>query len=230
MVALRVVVDTVEDCYRVLGIVHSIWKPLPGRIKDYIALPKLNGYRSLHTTIFTGSGGVAEIQIRTREMHAEAAYGIAAHFAYKENNGKKINDNKSKFEWIEELKDLKDMPDKPEKFLENIKMDFFSDRIFVFTPAGDVIDLPKDSSTIDFAYSIHSDIGNHVASAKINKKIAPLSAKLKNSDIVEIITKKDAHPSSKWLDYAKTTMAKKHIRNYLEKNSLLSKLKSFGQS
>ncbi len=230
IVALRVVVDTVEDCYRVLGIVHSIWKPLPGRIKDYIALPKLNGYRSLHTTIFTGSGGVAEIQIRTQEMHAEAAYGIAAHFAYKENNGKQINDNKSKYDWIEQLKDLKDMPDKPEKFLENIKMDFFSDRIFVFTPVGDVIDLPKDSSAIDFAYSIHSDIGNHVSSAKINQKIAPLSAKLKNSDIVEIITKKDAHPSGKWLDYAKTTMAKKHIKNYLEKNSLLSKLKSFGQS
>ena len=230
IVALRVVVDTVEDCYRVLGIVHSIWKPLPGRIKDYIALPKLNGYRSLHTTIFTGSGGVAEIQIRTKEMHAEAAYGIAAHFAYKEKDSKQISQNKLKFDWVEELKDLKDMPDKPEKFLENIKMDFFNDRIFVFTPIGDVIDLPKDSSTIDFAYSIHSDIGNHVASAKINKKIAPLSAKLKNSDIVEIITKKDAHPSSKWLDYAKTTMAKKHIKTYLEKNSLLNKLKSFGQS
>lgn len=230
IVALRVVVESVEDCYRVLGIVHSIWKPLPNRIKDYIALPKLNGYRSLHTTIFTGSGGVAEIQIRTKEMHAEAAYGIAAHFAYKEKNDKKINENKSKFEWIEELKNIKDLPDKPEKFLENIKMDFFSDRIFVFTPVGDVIDLPKDSSPIDFAYAIHSDIGSHIASARINKKIAPLSAKLKNSDIVEIITKKDAHPSSKWLDYAKTTMAKKHIKTYLEKNSLLTKLKSFGQS
>ncbi len=230
IVALRVVVETVEDCYRVLGIVHSLWRPLPNRIKDYIALPKLNGYRSLHTTVFTGSGGIAEIQIRTEEMNAEAAYGVAAHFAYKEKGNKQILDNKSKFEWIEELKNLKHLEEKPEKFLENIKMDFFSDRIFVFTPVGDVIDLPQDSSPIDFAYYIHSDIGDHVSGARINNKIAPLSTKLKNSDIVEIMTKKDAHPSGKWLEYAKTTMAKKHIKNYLEKNSLLSKLKSFGRS
>jgi guanosine-3',5'-bis(diphosphate) 3'-pyrophosphohydrolase len=227
IVALRVVVETVEDCYRILGIVHSIWKPVPGRIKDYIAIPKPNGYRSLHTSIFTGSGGIAEIQIRTAEMHAEAAYGIAAHFAYKEHKEKKAKDEKSKFEWIEELKDLKTIVNKPKKFIEHLKMDFFNDRIFIFTPDGDVVDLPQDSSPIDFAYVIHSDVGDHVFSAKINGKMSPLSAKLKNSDIVEIATKENAHPSSKWLDYTKTTLAKKHIKAYLEKHSLFSRLKSF---
>lgn len=230
IVALRVIVETVEDCYRVLGIVHSIWRPLPNRIKDYIALPKLNGYQSLHTTIFTGSGGIAEIQIRTKEMHAEAAYGIAAHFAYKENGDKKAKEDKSKFEWLEELKNLKRTESNPEKFFENLKMDFFNDRIFVFTPHGDVIDLPQDSSSIDFAYAIHSDIGNHVSGAKINNKMSPLNTKLKNGDIVYIVTKKDANPSNKWLDYTKTHAAKKQIRAYLEKHSLLSKLKSFGRS
>ena len=230
IVALRVVVENIEECYRVLGIVHSIWVPLPNRIKDYIALPKLNGYKSIHTTIFTGSGGIAEIQIRTKEMHAEAAYGIAAHFAYKERGDKQAKDDKSKFEWIKELKDFKDAEEKPEKYIKGLKMDFFNDRIFVFTPKGDVIDLPEDSSPIDFAYLIHSDIGDHISSARVNAKIAPLGTKLKNGDIVEIMTRKEANPSSKWMDYAKTTTAKKHIKAYLEKHSLLSKLKSFGQS
>jgi len=229
IVALRVIVENIEDCYRVLGIVHSIWKPLPGRIKDYIATPKPNGYRSLHTTIFTGSGGIAEIQIRTQEMHAEAEYGIAAHFAFKEYTDKKIKNDKSKFEWIEGLKDLKNVENKPEKFIEHLKMDYFNDRIFVFTPKGDVVDLPEYSSPVDFAYSIHSDIGNHVSGAKINGKMSHILSKLKNGDIVEIIYKKDSHPSGKWLENAKTTVARKHIKSYLEKHSLLAKLKSFGK-
>lgn len=230
IVALRVIVESVEECYRVLGLVHSIWRPLPGRIKDYIAVPKPNGYRSIHTTIFTGSGGVAEIQIRTKEMHIEAAYGIAAHFAYKELGNKKLADDKSKFKWIEELRDLNFMPNEPKNFIEHLKTDFFNDRIFIFTPDGDVVDLPEDSSPIDFAYSIHSDIGDHISGAKINGKMSQIFSKLKNRDIVEIIKKDSAHPSSKWLEYAKTTIAKKHIRAYLEKNSLLNKLKSFRQS
>ena len=230
IVALRVVVNTVEECYRVLGLVHAIWNPLPGRIKDYIAVPKPNGYRSIHTTIFTGSGGIAEIQIRTKEMHAEAAYGITAHFAYKENGGKNIKNDKSKFKWIEELKDLNYAPGESKNLLEHLKMDFFNDRIFIFTPKGDVIDLPDGSCTIDFAYSIHSDIGGHISGARVNSKMSQIFTKLKNGDIVEIVTKKDAHPSSKWLEYVKTTIAKKHIRSYLEKNSLLSRLKSFGRS
>ena len=203
VVALRVVVDTVEDCYRVLGLVHSMWNPLPGRIKDYIAVPKPNGYRSLHTTIFTGLGGIAEIQIRTKEMHAEAAYGIAAHFAYKEHGEKKLRDDKDKFKWIEELKELHYSPDEPKKFIDHLKTDFFNDRIFVFTPKGDVIDLPDGSCPLDFAYSIHSDIGDHTQGAKINAKMAQIFAKLKNGDIVEIITKKDSKPSSKWMEYVR---------------------------
>jgi guanosine-3',5'-bis(diphosphate) 3'-pyrophosphohydrolase len=229
IIALRIVVDTVEECYRILGLVHSIWNPLPGRIKDYIAVPKPNGYRSIHTTILTGFGGVAEIQIRTREMHAEAAYGVAAHFAYKER-GIKNKDNKSKFKWIEELKEFNYVPDKPEKFIENLKMDFFNDRIFIFTPKGDVIDLPEDSTPLDFAYNIHSDIGNHTSAAKVNSKMVPIFSKLKNGDIVEIIDKKDSHPTSKWLEYVKTTIAKKHIKQYLEKNSLLSRWRGMGKS
>ena len=230
IVALRVVVDTVEECYRVLGLVHSLWNPLPGRIKDYIALPKPNGYRSIHTTIFTGLGGIAEIQIRTEEMHAEAAYGIAAHFAYKEQGEKKVRDDKDKFKWIEELKELKYSPDDPKNFFNHLKMDFFNDRIFIFTPQGDVIDMPEDSTPIDFAYAIHSDIGDHTSGAKINGKMSTIFSKLKNGDIVEIATKKDAHPSSKWLENAKTAIAKKHVKSYLEKNSLLARLKSLGRS
>ncbi len=230
IVALRVVVGNVEECYRVLGLVHSLWNPLPGRIKDYVAVPKPNGYRSIHTTVFTGSGGIAEIQIRTEEMHAEAAYGIAAHFAYKESHLKKNPGDTSKFAWIEELKELNYNPEEPQKFLEHLKTDFFNNRIFVFTPKGDVIDLPEDSTPIDFAYTIHSDIGNHTFAAKVNGKMVHLFTKLKNGEFVEIITKKDSKPSSKWLEYAKTTIAKKHIKSYLEKNSLLARLKSFGKS
>ncbi len=227
IVALRIVVDTEDECYRILGLVHSIWNPLPGRIKDYIAVPKPNGYRSIHTTILTGFGGAAEIQIRTAEMHAEAAYGIAAHFAYKER-GAKNRDKKSKFKWIEELQDANYQPGKPEKFLENLKMDFFNDRIFIFTPKGDVIDLPEDSTPLDFAYNIHSDIGNHTFGSKVNGKMVPIFSKLKNGDIVEIIDKKDSHPSSKWLEYVKTSIAKKHIKQYLEKNTLLSRWRTMG--
>jgi len=226
IVALRVVTENVEDCYRILGIIHSIWRPLPGRIKDYIAVPKPNGYRSIHTTIFTGSGGIAEVQIRTREMHVEAAYGIAAHFVYKE--GKRVYDKKSKFEWIEELKNLKHALEQPKKFLEHLKTDFFNDRIFIFTPKGDVIDLPDGSTPIDFAYSIHSDIGDHIFGAKINGKISPILTKLKNGDIVEIIDKENSHPTSKWLEHTKTTLAKRHIRAYLEKNSFFGKFRYGG--
>lgn len=229
IVALRVVVDNVEECYRVLGVVHSIWNPLPGRIKDYIAIPKPNGYRSIHTTVFTGSGGVAEIQIKTQEMHNEATFGIAAHFAYKEKAKKKTLNDQLKFKWIEDLKNLKYSPKEPKKFIENLKTDFFNDRIFVFTPKGDVVDLPEDSSPVDFAYAIHSDIGNHVSGVKINDKMSQIFSKLRNGDVVKIIINKNSHPSNKWLEYVKTTLAKKHIRSYIEKNSLVNRLKSFGR-
>lgn len=229
IVALRVVVETVEECYRVLGIIHSLWKPLPGRIKDYIAVPKPNGYRSIHTTIIT-ENGIAEIQVRTEQMDIEANYGVAAHFAYKDQDDKKPLDNKEKFKWIEELNNLHYAPGDPKNFLEHLKMDFFSRRIFIFTPKGDVIDLPEDSCPIDFAFSVHSDVGYHITGSRVNGKISPIFSKLHNGDMVEIITKKDAKPSVKWLESVKTSIAKKHIRSYLEKNTLLSKLKSFGKS
>ena len=231
IIALRVILQNVEDCYKVLGIIHSIWKPVPGRIKDFIAMPKPNGYRSLHTTIFTDSGTPAEIQIRTEKMHAEAAFGVAAHYFYKEKDeAKKINRKyNDTFKWIEDLKNLDYDPGDMKSFLGHIKMDFFNDRIFIFTPKGDVIDLPEGSTPIDFAYSVHSDVGEHIAGAKINGKMSHIFTKLKNRDIVHIIKKKDAHPSGKWLDHVKTSVAKKHIKSYTEKNSLLSRLKSFGR-
>ena len=216
--ALRIIVETVEECYRVLGIIHGKWNPLPGRIKDYIATPKQNGYQSLHTTIFTGDGGIVEIQIRTLEMHQEAEFGIAAHLGYKKGiqreKGKKLS---KKLEWIEQLATWQQSLQESGEFLENLKMNLFSDRVFVFTPKGDVVDLPDGSTSIDFAYAIHSDIGDCFAGAKINNKLSSLETILKNGDIVEIITKKTCIISPKWLDYAKTPFARKHIKAATQK-------------
>lgn len=229
IIALRVMVNSVADCYHVLGLIHGEWTPVPNRIKDYIATPKANGYQSLHTTIFTGTGGIVEIQIRTHEMHEKAENGIAAHYIYKEKGSQEKTIPKQ-FEWIQQLHDLNQHEDNPENFLKTIKMDFFKDRVFVFTPKGDIIDLPEESSVIDFAYAIHTDIGNHAQGAKVNNKNSPLNHKLKTNDIVEIQVNKNAKPSSKWLDCAKTTLARKQINNYLKNNSLLSKFLSFGRN
>ncbi len=205
--ALRIMVKEISDCYKILGIIHGIWRPLPERIKDYIASPKHNGYRSIHTTIFTGDGGIIEIQIRTFDMHEEAERGVASHLSYKE--GKKSTN------WIQELADFQ--KDAGDDFLDHAKADFFEERIFVFTPIGDVIDLPKDSSVIDFAYAIHTDIGEHLFGAKVNGKFVAITTPLKNSDRVEIETKKNAKPSKKWLEHCRTTMARRKIANFLEK-------------
>ena len=223
--AIRIIVETVEECYAVLGIVHSLWKPLPTRIKDFIALPKLNGYQSLHTTVFTGVGGLVEIQIRTVEMHSRAEYGIASHYQYKEKTRDAQND--PKFQWVSEFKNLGKTVTEPEDFLSHLKSDFFNDRIFVFTPVGEVVDLPKDSSTIDLAYAIHSDIGNHMSGARVNGKFVALDTKLHSSDIVEIETRKDAKPKGKWLDYVKTSAAKKHIRAFMKEEDDKSIFKRF---
>jgi GTP pyrophosphokinase len=242
--AMRIIVPTITDCYKVLGIIHGSWIPLPDRIKDYIAFPKPNGYQSIHTTIFTGEGGIVEVQIRTNEMDREAEYGITSHIIYKEsqsgNKKRKINQNLSWVrkilpveenwnesgqkktslklddipEWIKEMVEYQKSAG--EEFLDDVKSDFFEERIFVFTPKGDAIDLPVGSSVIDFAYAIHSDIGDHMSGAEINGKFAAIYSTLKNGDRVEIITKKSAKPSYKWLEFCKTTMAKKHIRNFLE--------------
>lgn len=216
IVALRVIVPNIDDCYRVLGIIHSVWRPLPGRIKDYIALPKVNGYQSLHTTIFTGDGGIAEIQIRTEEMHQFAEYGYAAHHVYK-HRGSTVADKHS-LRWLEQLKDLEETGEK-EDFMKDLQADLFEDRIFVFTPDGDVLDLPKDASAIDFAYTVHSEIGNNAQSATVNGKHSALKTVLRSGDIVEIKTMKNGVPSSKWLPFAKTSIARKHIEKYLKENS-----------
>jgi guanosine-3',5'-bis(diphosphate) 3'-pyrophosphohydrolase len=231
IIAMRVKVNTVTDCYHVLGLIHGTWTPLPGRIKDYIATPKQNGYQSLHTTIFTGTGGIVEIQIRTQQMDRASENGLAAHFSYKEAGQDLRNNNVSsrQFEWVNQLRDLHKEIENGETFVKTVKMDFFKDHVFVFTPKGDIIDLPEESTVIDFAYAIHTDIGNHAQSAKVNGKNSPLHAKLKTNDIIEISTNKNITPSSKWLGYAKTNLARKQIQSHLKENSLLSKFLSFGQ-
>jgi GTP pyrophosphokinase len=218
ILAMRIVVKTVEECYRALGIIHAHWKPVPGRIKDYIATPKPNGYRSLHTTIFRGDGGAIEIQILTEEMYTEAQYGIAAHLFYKESGGSSGTIGKNTA-WVNELTKWQKEVARSDEFLEHLQMDFFNNRVFVFTPKGDVIDLPEDSSPIDFAYAIHSDIGDHVAGAWVNNKLVTIDTKLKNGNIVEIDTKETANPKRKWLDHVKTSIARQHIQAYLKKTS-----------
>lgn len=244
--ALRVIVQSVEDCYRVLGLVHHLWQPLPNKIKDYIAFPKPNGYQGLHTTVFAGDGGIVEIQIRNKEMHRENEYGIAAHVAYKE--GGQVSGGQSSFDWIKSLipsfgRDKKQSEDAAElpareryggpaapewlqelgeeaadpDFEKALKTDLFTHRVFVFTPKGDVVDLPVNCTPLDFAYAIHSDIGDHVSGVKVNGKLVPLNTKLHNGDIVEIQTKKTARPTKKWLEVAKTSLARRHIRLALEK-------------
>jgi guanosine-3',5'-bis(diphosphate) 3'-pyrophosphohydrolase len=220
ILAIRIIVPTIGECYRALGVAHSLWRPLPGRIKDYIAFPKPNGYQSLHTTVFTGDGGFLEVQIRTKEMDQEAALGVAAHFAYKENVNLAGKELPSKYAWVKEVGKLKEVSTTGD-YMKALKTDFFDDRVFVFTPKGDVVDLPTNSTPIDFAYAIHTDIGDHFSGAKVNGKLVSLDTFLKYGDIVGIEVKRSAKPSRKWLQYAKTAHAKKHIQNYInETNSL----------
>lgn len=206
--AIRVTVKELSDCYKVLGIVHGAWRPLPERIKDYIATPKLNGYRSIHTTIFTGDGAIIEVQIRTEEMHKEAEYGVASHLSYKE--GKKAAN------WLTKLSEYNKIDSS--EFVESVKTDFFEERIFVFTPLGDVIDLPKGSSVIDFGYAVHTDIGDHISGAKVNGKFVAITSELHMGDRIEIETKKNAKPTTKWIEHCKTSIARRKITNYLENN------------
>lgn len=216
IVALRVLVDTIPDCYQTLGLIHMLWKPIPKRIQDWIAMPKTNGYKSLHTTVLTPKG-VAEIQIRTHEMNAEAELGIASHLIYKEKTAGGGLTQKQQTAWLSQLKELSALAQTAGDIAE-LKLDFFQHQIFVFTPKGDVVDLPEDASPIDFAYAIHSDIGNTVSAIKINGKMASIETILKNGDIVEVVTNKNAHPSSKWLEHAKTSFARKKIRMYIEEH------------
>ncbi len=216
--ALRVVVPTVSNCYGVLGIVHSIWVPLPDRIKDYIATPKANGYQSLHTTVFGPSGELMEVQIRTWQMHRIGEFGIAAHWQYKEGwkQDRKFQKQITPFiqqliDWQADLKDAKE-------FIQSLKMDFLNNQVFVFTPGGDLLDLPAESTPIDFAYRIHTEVGNKCVGAKVNNKIVPLNYRLKNGDIVEIITSNvSGGPSRDWMSICTTSSAKNKIRNWFKK-------------
>lgn len=221
---IRIVVDTIPECYQVLGIVHGRFVPKPHRFKDYIANPKGNGYQSLHTTVFGIDGLVTEIQIRTEQMHLEAEYGIAAHFFYKDNYGKNkksahlVNDKRSS--WVRKILEMERVQkEDSDDFLENLKIDVFQDRIFVFTPRGATIDLPKDASTIDFAYAIHTEIGNHAKTAEINGDIKSVTSTLKTGDVVNVVTSQDIFPELYWLSFAKTNLAKNKIRAHLKKIS-----------
>lgn len=258
LLAIRAVVENVEDCYRALGIAHDLWRPLPKRMKDYIAFPKPNGYQSIHTTVTTPASTILEIQIRTTKMHQDSEYGVASHIRYKnsqigaqnDSEGKtwfgnlvpslfrpfswrhtgtntnvqfaeaalaETNDHRNRIpKWIQEIGDMYVETETSDEFVNDLRKDFFTNRIFVFTPNGDVVDLPSGATPIDFAYAIHSEIGDHIASTKVNQKLVQLDSELRNGDIIEIETRKNAAPTQKWLDAAKTSLAKRRIRSALE--------------
>ncbi len=214
--ALRVIVESVDDCYKALGVIHALWRPKPNRFKDYISIPKPNGYRSLHTTIFGPGGKATEFQIRTREMHEEALYGLAAHWYYKNKDMKGIQP-----QWVKEIVDIQKEISDTSELIKNIKLDIFNDRIFVFSPQGDVFELPEKASPIDFAYAVHTNIGNQTVGVLINERLAKLDHELKNGDLVEIIIDKSRlHPNKDWLKFAKTRRARDRIKQFAKKSRL----------
>lgn len=214
--AFRIVVDNIDTCYRVLGVVHNCYKPLPERFKDYIAIPKANGYQSLHTTLFGPYGVPIEIQIRTREMENLAAHGIAAHWLYKSDDSTTVDTHSRAHAWVKNLVDLQKNAVNSLEFIENVKIDLFPDEVYLFTPKGDIIELSAGATPVDFAYAIHSDIGNSCVAAKVNKRLAPLSTPLSNGQKVEIITAPGARPNPAWLNFVVTGKARSNIKHYLK--------------
>ena len=221
LTAIRIIVETVRDCYAVLGIVHTMWKPIPGRFKDYIAMPKANMYQSLHTTVLGDNGEPFEIQIRTYEMHRVAEYGIAAHWKYKEGKSSKdSNSEEMKLAWLRQTLEWQQEVNDPKEFLDTLKMDLFSTQVFVFTPKGEVIDLPSGSTPLDFAFKIHTDVGCHCVGAKVNGKMVTIDHALQNGDIVEIVTSSNSSgPSVDWLKIAKSSSARNKIRQWLKREN-----------
>ena len=222
LIAMRIIVSTIDECYLVLGAIHQLWPPMPGKIKDYIALPKPNGYQSLHTTVFCVDNRPTEFQIRTQEMHEHAENGTAAHWFYesKKHDAKAarhaIADSKEVL-WVQQLKEWQNQFPGSQEFIEALKVDFFSDRVFVLTPRGKVIDLPIGATPVDFAYKVHTDIGDTCVGAKVNNKIVPLDFQLQSGDIVQVLTQKGKHPSEDWMRFVKTSEAKKKIKASVHK-------------
>ena len=220
--ALRIIVNNVSDCYKTLGIIHSLWRPKPNRFKDYIAVPKPNGYQSLHTTVFGPQGKATEFQIRTKEMNDKALYGIAAHWHYKQIGAEQNGDNQPS--WIKEILEAQRELGNTDDFLNKVKLDVFQDKIFVFSPKGDVFELPSNSTPIDFAYSVHTDIGNKASGALVNDKMASLDHELKNGDLVEIIVDKNKKgPSYDWIKFVKTKRARDKIKQNAQKGAFIRK-------
>lgn len=221
LTAIRIIVETVRDCYAILGIVHTMWKPIPGRFKDYIAMPKANMYQSLHTTVLGDNGEPFEIQIRTYKMHRVAEYGIAAHWKYKEGKSSKdSNSEEMKLAWLRQTLEWQQEVNDPKEFLDTLKMDLFSTQVFVFTPKGEVIDLPSGSTPLDFAFKIHTDVGCHCVGAKVNGKMVTIDHALQNGDIVEIVTSSNSSgPSVDWLKIAKSSSARSKIRQWLKREN-----------
>jgi len=215
LTAVRIIVDTVKDCYATLGVVHSTWKPIPGRFKDYIAMPKPNMYQSLHTTVVGPIGDALEIQIRTVEMHRTSEYGIAAHWRYKE--GGKIDEFENKLTWLRSLLEWQNDMRDSRAFMENLKLDLFDNQVFIFSPKGDVFSMPAAATPLDFAYQVHTDVGHHCVGAKVNGKIVPLDYQLKNGDICEVLLNKSSRPSLDWLSVVRTSGAKHKIKQWFRK-------------
>ena len=217
LIAFRVIVDNIRECYAVLGIIHSVWKPIPGRFKDYIAMPKANMYQSLHTTVIGPHGDRMEVQIRTEEMHQIAEEGIAAHWKYKEGRaGALANRDDNRFRWLRQLLEWQQEVKDSREFMDSVKIDLFPEEVYVFTPNGDVKELPKGSTPIDFAYSIHTDVGSRCVGAKVNGKLVPLKTSLKNGDRVEVMTSPTQTPSKDWLAFVRTSKARNKIRSWVQ--------------
>lgn len=217
LTAIRIIVESLKDCYGALGIVHTLWKPIPGRFKDYVAMPKPNMYQSLHTLVMVGKNELLEVQIRTWDMHKTAEYGIAAHWRYKEKDSRHADEFDDKLTWLRQILELQQEAKDAHEFMENVKIDLFADEVFVFTPKGDVIDLPAGSIPLDFAYKIHTDIGHRCIGARINGRLLPLDYELQVGDIVEVITSKQGSPSRDWVNMVKSSGAKAKIRAWFKK-------------